>query len=145
MAANGPTTWAYAVDREPPPMLRLALEKVKLLPLPACNGDPCGWVRGVAECLKKGECRGALIFCQGASPACCVANKVKGVRAAAVDSVDDVDEALAGLGANVLIVDPAGKTFFEFKQMLRLCLNSPATCPAGVARVLEELDGHAHR
>jgi len=149
MTANE-NAWAYAVDRDPPPLLRLALEALRreraaLVALAPCNGDPCGWVRGVAECLKKGDCRGALVFCEGASPACCVANKVPGVRAAAVDTVDDLEDALAGLGANVLIVDPAGKTYFEFKQMLRLCLNSPAACPAGVARVLEELDGHAHR
>ena len=95
---KGATTWGYATEQAAPPLLRLALEalrreKAPLVSLASCTGDPCGWVRGVAECLAKGQCRGALIFCASASPACCVANKVKGIRAAKIDTLNELEQA----------------------------------------------------
>jgi hypothetical protein len=111
-----------------------------------CQGEPCRWVRGIAECLARGECCGAVLFCGDAGLACCVANKVPGIRAAAVVTVPQARQALTKLGANLLAVEQDGRTFFEFKQILRLCCaQSVACCPPGVACVLEELDGHAHR
>lgn len=142
------STWAYALDRQAPTMLRLALDELRrqgaaLTELAACNGNPCGWVKGVAECLQAKQCRGAVIFCADASPACVIANKVPGVRAVKVDSVAECEAALLGIAANVLIVDPAERTFFEFKEMLRLCLTIDSPCPPGVACVIEELEGEA--
>ena len=45
----------------------------------------------------------------------------------------------------LLVVEMAGRTYFECKELLRLCGDGAAACPPGVARVLQELDGHAHR
>jgi hypothetical protein len=139
------TNWAYALDRQAPTGLRLALAELRrqglaLMELAGCNGDPCGWVRGVAECLEAKQCRGAVIFCADASPACVIANKVPGIRAAKVDSVAECESALLGIAANVLIVNPAGRTYYEFKEMLRLCLAFNEACPAGVACVIEDLE-----
>jgi hypothetical protein len=114
-------------------------------PLPECNGEPCTWVRRVAECLSNGHCRAAVLFCRDAGLACCVANKVPGVRAATVWTVAQASRARNQLGANLLVVEMDGRTYFECKELLRLCCNGAATCPPGVACVLEELDGHAHR
>jgi hypothetical protein len=143
--------WGYAVERQPHPMLVLALQSLRRegtepIPLAGCNGEPCDWVRRVTECLKRGECRGAVVFCDDAGLACCVANKVPGIRAVAVGSIGQAQRAIAGLGANVIAVEQTGRTFFEFKQILRLCCCRPvAECPASVACILQELDGHAHR
>jgi Ribose/Galactose Isomerase len=139
----------YALDSQPPAMLRVALAALRrdglhFIELPGCNGEPCGWVRGVADCLKRGTCRGAVIFCGGTGVAACVSNKVPGIRAVSVNSVMEAERAVDSLGANVLIVDPAGRTYFEFKEILRLA-SSASVCPPGVACVLQELDGHAHR
>jgi hypothetical protein len=88
----------------------------------------------------------AVLFCDDAGLACCVANKVPGVRAAAVWTVARANRALHQLGANLLIAETAGLTFYECRELLRLCCDcTPAPCPPGVACVLEELDGHAHR
>jgi hypothetical protein len=114
--------------------------------LPLCNGQACEWVRQVAECLHNGTCQVAVLFCEDVGLACCVANKVPGVRAVAVWTVGQAHRALDGLGANLLIVESAGRTFYECKELLRLCCDrAPSHCPPGVACVLEKLDGHAHR
>jgi hypothetical protein len=73
-----------------------------------------------------------------------VTNKVPGVRAATVAGVAQAERAVMALGANVLIVDPADRTFYEFKEILRLGA-ADVPCPPGVAGILQELDGHAHR
>jgi ribose 5-phosphate isomerase RpiB len=99
----------------------------------------------VAECLRDGRCRTALLFCSDPCLACCVANKVPGVRAATVATVAQAARALEQLGANLLVVAMADRTYFECKELLRLCRAGAADCPPAVARVLKELDGHAHR
>ena len=141
--------WGYAVEGRPSTMLEVALRAVRRngspQALPECNGESCGWVRQVAECLRSGRCRTAVLFCNDAGLACCVANKVPGVRAAAVWTVPQAAQALVRLGANLLVVEMAGRTFFECKELLRLCCDGAAACPPGVACVLQELDGHAHR
>jgi hypothetical protein len=153
MSGNGQAgnAWGYAMQRPAPPMLTAALRSIervtsKPAPLAECKGESCSWVRGLAECLARGECRAAVLFCDDAGLACCVANKVPGVRAVAVQSIAQAEQAIDGLGANLLIAEPAGRTFYEFKELLRLCGSRNGTaCPPGVACVLQELDGHAHR
>jgi hypothetical protein len=141
--------WGYAVEGRPSMMLQVALRAVhrngrQPQALPECNGETCDWVRRVADCLRSGECRTAVLFCRDACLACCIANKVPGVRAAAVGTVMQAARALEQLGANLLVVEMAERTYFECKEILRLCCDG-AVCPPGVACILEELDGHAHR
>jgi hypothetical protein len=151
MSGTAEKGWGYALERPAPPMLEAALRSVgrgvsEPAPLPACNGDECHWVRAVADCLARGTCRAAVLFCDDAGVACCVANKVPGVRAVAVQSIAQAEQAIRGLDANLLIAEPDGRTFYEFKKLLQLCSGrNGTTCPPGVACVLQELDGHAHR
>lgn len=153
MTANGKADarWGYAVEGKPEAMLQVALRSLERegtipQPLPECNGDSCTWVRRVAECLQKGTCRTAILFCDDPGLACCIANKVPGIRAATVWTVTQAERAIDQLGANLLAVEMAGRTYFEFRELLRLCCERmPAACPGGVACVLQELDGHAHR
>jgi len=151
MNGNGQTAlgWGYAVEGRPSTMLQVALRAVQRnghqpQSLPECNGETCGWIRQVAECLRSGRCRTAVLFCRDACLACCIANKVPGVRAAAVWTVGQAARALEQLGANLLVVEMAERTYFECKEMLRLCCDG-AACPPAVACILQELDGHAHR
>jgi Ribose/Galactose Isomerase len=151
MNGNGQTAhgWGYAVEGRPSLMLQVALRAVHRnghppQALPECEGESCGWAREVAECLRSGRCRTALLFCRDACLTCCIANKVPGVRAAAVWTVAQAARALEQFGANLLVVEMADRTYFECKELLRLCC-AGAACPSEVACVLEELDGHAHR
>jgi hypothetical protein len=152
MSKNGQAQpgWGYAVEGRAPALLRAALtgaarNGARPVPLPDCNGEPCSWVRRVAECLRDGRCRAAVLFCDDAGLACCIANKVPGVRAAAVWTVPQAVRVLSQLAANLLVVETTGRTYYEFKELLRLCSACPSCCPAAVAGVLQELDGHAHR
>jgi hypothetical protein len=153
MNGNGKAipSWGYAVEKKPSTMLGVALESVcrngaHPQTLPECNGEKCDWFRNIAECLRTERCRSAVLFCEDVGLACCVANKVPGVRAVPVGTVAQARRALEKWGANLLVVETAGRTFYECKELLRLCQAcGPAACPPGVATVLEELDGHAHR
>lgn len=153
MSGNGQVrpAWGYGVEGKPSAMLQAALRTLRRngtppQELPACDGPACDWVRRVAECLHDGTCRAAVLFCEDAGLACCVANKVPGVRAAAVWTVGQGRRAVERLGANLLVVETEGRTFYECKELLRLCCeHTPACCPPGVACTLQELDGHAHR
>jgi hypothetical protein len=142
-------TWGYVLEH-PQPLVTSALQALArdglhLQALPAATDkQPGAWSRSIAECIAAGECRGGIVFCSDAGLVCCVANKVKGVRAAAVLNVQQAARALLTLGANLLAVEVPGRTFFEIRQIVR-CLLKPSVCPDGVACVLQELDGHAHR
>jgi Ribose/Galactose Isomerase len=139
------SAWGYAVEGRPSMMLQVALRAAHRNGHPPQTLSDCeGGAREVAECLRSGRCRTAVLFCRDACLACCIANKVPGVRAAAVGTVAQAARALERFGANLLVVEMADRTYFEFKELLRLC-SAGADCPPAVACVLEELDGHAHR
>jgi hypothetical protein len=143
------TGWGYAVEGKPTTMLDVAVRSLRRQGaeprvLPPCDGESCIWVRDLATCLASGECRTAVLFCTDAGLACCVANKVPGVRAVAVEGVAQAARALRNLGANLLVVEMAGRTYYECRELLRLCQEYPTACPPGLACVLRELDGHAH-
>ncbi|MHB1423250.1 MAG: RpiB/LacA/LacB family sugar-phosphate isomerase [Gemmataceae bacterium] len=137
------------MEGQPSTMLQVALRAVNRNGhsprlLPDCNGETCDWIRRVAECLQSGGCDTAILFCRDSCLACCIANKVPGVRAATVWTVAQAERALQQLGANLLVVEMAERTYFECKEFLRLCCNG-SNCPPSVACILQELDGHAHR
>jgi hypothetical protein len=155
MSANGRNTatsdgpvWGIAQDR-PYPMVQFALSVLAragapLRQLPAaCVGPGCDWAKSLAECVARGDCCGGVVFCEDPGLVCCVANKVPGLRAAAVATVAQAARATRTLGVNLLAVEMPGRTFFEVRHILgSLC--RPA-CPDGVACTLRGLDGHAHR
>ncbi len=103
------------------------------------------WAKMVAANLGQGQYGGVAAFCQDAALVCCVANKVAGVRAAAVVNAAQASRARLKFAANLLAVEMPGRTFFEVKQILRAALQNKGSCPENVAKLLQELDGHAHR
>jgi hypothetical protein len=147
---KGKPAWGYAQERPHPlvssALTALAREGMALRELAAPGEDlVCRWARAVAECVAAGECVGGVLFCQDPGLACCVANKLAGLRAVAVSTVSQAARATLTLGSNLLVVEMPGRTFFEVRQIFRvLCAGRPA-CPDGVACTLQELDGHAHR
>jgi ribose 5-phosphate isomerase RpiB len=150
-AATPAGVWGVGQDRAYPlvhsALQTLARERVPVRALPEANGElPCRWAKAVAECVARGECAGGVLFCAEPELVCCVANKVGGLRAAAALSVAQAARAVLNLGANLLVVEMPGRTFFEVRQILReLCAGARRLCPDGVACTLRELDGHAHR
>lgn len=102
------------------------------------------WARTLGERLARNEWDGTVIFCVDAGLVACVLNKIPAVRAVAVTTVPQAALATLTLGANVLVVEMPGRTYYEVRQIVReLCLTT-LPCPEGVAATLKELDGHAH-
>jgi ribose 5-phosphate isomerase RpiB len=140
--------WGYAQE-QPQPLVATALqalarEGLHVRSLQPEGAEPCAWARAVADCVAGGSCHGGVVFCADAGLTCCVANKVKGLRAAVVTNAGQATRALRTMGANLLVVEMPGRSFFEIRQIVR-CVVKPAACPPCVACVLQELDGHAHR
>ncbi len=148
-SAKRQACWGVGQD-SPYPVVAAALaalqrDGLKLQALGRLADKPESWARAMAEGVARGECTGGVVFCQNAGLIACVANKVAGVRAAAILSVPQAAIARHNLGANLAAVEMPGRTLFEIRQIVRtLCGQDPA-CPPGVACVLKELDGHAHR
>jgi hypothetical protein len=146
-----PVRWGFAQDR-PHPLVRTAVQSLERegLPLHELPGQEkgltCRWAQALAECVARGDCCGGVVFCQGPELVCCVANKLPGLRAAAVQTVAQAARATLTLGANLLAVEMPGRTFFEVRQILRLlCTPCEPVCPSGLACTLGELERHAHR
>ena len=68
-------------------------------------------------------CRGGvnrlLIFSREAEVAVCLANRNEKVRAATVTDVAGVKRVKSGLGANVFVIDPADRGFFELRNVVK--------------------------
>jgi ribose 5-phosphate isomerase RpiB len=147
---NVTAAWGHGQDR-PYPLVEsavraLARQGLAVRRWPEAGDElPCRWARAVAECVARGECVGGVLFCADTGLACCVANKVPGLRAVAVTTVAQAARATLAVAANLLVVEMPGRTFFEISQILRTLVTSATSCPDGVACTLRELDGHAHR
>jgi ribose 5-phosphate isomerase RpiB len=100
------------------------------------------WSHAIATRVARGDCRSGVVFCEDPALVCCVANKVSGLRAAAVATINQAARAARTLGANLLAVEMPGRTYFEILQILRV---GASACPDDVAETLRGLDGHAHR
>ncbi len=72
--------------------------------------------------------RGGLLLTPRVAAAVCLANRRSRVRAAAAYNLGAVDEALASMGANLLVVDPQAASVFEMKQMARRLATSEPGC-----------------
>lgn len=68
----------------------------------------------------------------------CLANRHAAVRAVLATGVPATSAAVAAVGANVLVVDPAAGTMYERKQVLReFCLGGIRQCPEELKKGLE--------
>ncbi len=145
-----PGATRLAAEERPYPLVRAVLasaarEGLRLREFPpVADGLLCRWAKAATECVARGECAGGVVFCDDPALVCCVANKLPGLRAAAVTTVAQAARATLTLGANLLAVETPGRTFFELRQMVRL-LCAGSVCPDEPAATLRELDGYAHR
>lgn len=78
--------------------------------LGASADDAAGWVAG-------GSSRGALVLTEGAAVAVYRACRVGGVRAASAEDAGAAARAVRALGANLLVVEPAGKPIALLRQI----------------------------
>jgi hypothetical protein len=70
-----------------------------------------------ARWVSEGEGRGALVVTDEASVASWRVSRSERVRAATVEGPDAVTRAVRHLGANLIVVEPAGKSIYLLKQL----------------------------
>lgn len=87
--------------------------------------EPSRAARWVAE----SPARGAVALTAESSTACWQANQVRGIRAATVADADSVARAVRHLGANLLVIEPSGKSIPWLKQMLAVYRKAGAPTP----------------
>ena len=82
-----------------------------------------GWAEAGADVVEAAhwvaasEGRGAFILTDEASVATWLASRVDGIRPATVADPDAVARAIRHLGANIIVVEPPGKSIYLLKQM----------------------------
>jgi hypothetical protein len=137
-----PSAWIYALDKHDAAVMSAlkAVERdgIALTPKVATN-------RAFAEMIGRDGCTGGVLFTKDPILASCIASKIAGIRAAHIRTVAQVRSAKKSLGANLFAIETPGPTFFELRQMLRTIVTDKVECPANIATILRELDGHAHR
>ncbi len=97
---------------------------------PITNKELLPAVDSLADSVIRGGWLGWLLT--GEAPAAvCLANRKPGLRAAAAGSVKDVKSAQRSAATNLIVTDPAEKSFWELLQIGRAIARGPAReCPA---------------
>ncbi len=139
------TTWFYAQEKSDT-MFSAAIAALTRdgATLTAYEIKQQPWIIAFAEMLLERKASG---IANVAEPGiiCCFANKVSGIRAAAVNSVAGVKAVKKSLGPNLFAIASQGRTFFELRQIVQEIASELPKCPENIATALQELDGHAHR
>jgi ribose 5-phosphate isomerase RpiB len=92
----------------------------------------------LAAAVATGQALG-LLWTRHTAVGLCLANRHAGVRAVLANGVTATAAAVAAVGANVLVVDPAVGTAYEKKQLLRdFCLGGIRQCPEALKERLEK-------
>jgi hypothetical protein len=103
--------WGFAIESkvgQVEPIRRVLLEAWTEV-----GDDPVEAARWVVE----GDGRGAFVVTDEASVATWLAGRIEGVRAATVAEPDSVSRAIKRLGANMIVVEPFGKSIYLMKQI----------------------------
>ncbi|HJT31089.1 MAG TPA: hypothetical protein VJ783_03405, partial [Pirellulales bacterium] len=80
----------------------------------------------------------AVLLTGQAAVALCLANRRRGVRAVMAQTVAATMQVLQAAGGNLLVVDPAGRSWFELKRLVgRFVAGAPYPCPAEYRSHLE--------
>ena len=76
--------------------------------------------------LTRAEIDGGILLTHQTLVAACKANRNSSVRAAAIRTVADLNEARRQLAPNLICHDPAGKSYFELRNILKTSITGPA-------------------
>ncbi|HEU5115631.1 MAG TPA: hypothetical protein VFT74_03045, partial [Isosphaeraceae bacterium] len=110
---SGVGEWGFSVDSESwsaTTLRRMLLTTEHWLDLGPDVLGPAVWV-------SEQDGRGAVLFRDQGALAVWQANRIEGVRAAAASDADGVSRAVASLGANLVVIEPTGKSVHELKHL----------------------------
>ncbi|MDZ4817725.1 MAG: hypothetical protein SGJ20_01995 [Planctomycetota bacterium] len=72
----------------------------------------------------------AILLTGRAQAAVCLANRQRGVRAIVAAQQNDISDGIKLLGANMIVINPAGRSQFELRRMVELfCRPESRDCP----------------
>lgn len=92
-------------------------------------GTPQEAARKAVSMLARAEVGGVLVLTSQPALVACLANRNSRVRGTEVANVETVNTLARQLGANLLCVNPNGKSLFELRNLLRTCLTSGTPAP----------------
>lgn len=81
--------------------------------------------------INKAEHDGVAILSEYAEIIACRANRNERVRAAVISDRKQLDLTMQHLGANVVCINPSGRTFVELRNLLRDCAAKRPAAPTG--------------
>ncbi len=81
--------------------------------------------------ISKAEHEGVVILSEFAEIIACRANRNERVRAAVISDRKQLELTMQHLGANVVCINPNGRTFIEMRNLLRDCAAKRPVVPAG--------------
>ena len=81
--------------------------------------------------IGKAEHEGVVILSEFAEIIACRANRNERVRAAVISDRKQLELTMQHLGANVVCINPNGRTFIEMRNLLRDCAAKRPQAPAG--------------
>jgi len=114
------------------PLLAGAAAEAEIVP----TGAFMAVVKQTMERITSGDRRGVL-FTEQTAAAVCVANRNRSVRAVQAGGCEEVREAAAAVGANLLVIDPRGRSQFEMARMIKeFHAAGPADCPEPLREAL---------
>lgn len=124
-------TW-LAIVVQSTPAVQTALEDTAPAWRRELVGKPAEAARLAVSAICRGNASGAVAFSAEPHALVCLANRNSRLRGAAVDDASTVRIVMQQMGANLLAVDPAGKSYIELRNILRTCTAGgvPAT-PSG--------------
>lgn len=76
--------------------------------------------------ITRAEIDGGIVLTHQTLVAACKANRNSKIRAAAIRTVADLHEARRQLAPNLICLDPAGKSYFELRNLLKTSITGPA-------------------
>lgn len=94
------------------------------------------------EMVASGVMKSAVLFCREPEAAACAANKLVGIRAAAVNNMMQAKRVIQAMGANLMVVEMPGRTYFEIRQVILLMMDRKS-CPEAAQTFLERLDARS--
>jgi hypothetical protein len=94
-----------------------------------------GVIDDLADLASRGG-RRCLLLTDESPAAACLANRLRGVRAATATDIASVTRAARSIGVNLLIVEPVGRSLFQLRGIAREFLRGPAQCPPEYAKRL---------
>ena len=94
-------------------------------------GQPLEAATLATNLVNTAECDGVVVFTEQAELIACRANRNDRVRAAVVHGPKQWEQVMRTLSANVVCINPLGKTFIELRNLLRDCSSNKPRPPAG--------------